>query len=92
MAQKKEAPVLRQGEHRSVLSLRRTEEGLRIQGDPPAVHLLATSFIDRGVQEGDVEVLVRFAGVTYALRGYEQDENGAPNKTSWVVELVGEEE
>lgn len=79
---------VRQGEHRSVLTLSRTEEGLVIQGEPPAVHLLATSFVDRGIAEGDVEVLVKFAGVTYAVRGYERNEDGTPNNTSWVVELV----
>ncbi len=81
---------VKQGQHRSVLSLRRTNEGLRIVGEAPTVHLLATSFIDRGIAAGDVEVLVRLAGVTYALRGYEQDDNGKPINTSWVVELVEE--
>jgi hypothetical protein len=83
---------VKQGQHRSSLSLRRTSEGLRIVGEAPSVHLLTTSFINRGIAEGDVEVLVRFAGLTYALRGYEQDENGKPISTSWVVELVEREE
>lgn len=80
--------TIRQGEHRSVLSLKRTEEGLVLDGEAPDVHLLASSFVERGVTEGDVQVLVSFAGVTYALRGYEVDANGNPNRTSWIVERV----
>lgn len=79
---------IKQGEHRSVLSLRKTSEGLVVQGEAPDVHLLATSFVVRGVREGDVEVLVNFAGLSYRVVGYELDDNGNPITDSWIVERV----
>lgn len=83
---------VRQGEHRSVLSLRKTEEGLVIVGEAPAVHLLASSFVEREAAEGTIDVLIVLKAVdgdvTYKLVGYELDEQGNPNRSSWIVERV----
>jgi hypothetical protein len=80
--------TIRQGEHHSVLSLRRTSEGLVLEGEAPDVHLLASSFVERGVSAGEVELLVRVAGLEYKVVGYELDDDGNPNRTSWIVERV----
>jgi len=82
----------RQGEHRSVLSLRKSEDGLRIVGEAPPVHLLASSFVEREVMDGNVEVVVTLKTVDgpvyYRLVGYELDDRGQPNRSSWIMERV----
>jgi hypothetical protein len=94
MAKAKDISQIQQGEHRSVLSLRKTEEGLRVDGEAPDVHLLAMSFIERNIADGSVDVLIRLktvegdADVVYRLAAFELDDAGNPNRSSWIVEKV----
>jgi hypothetical protein len=84
--------VIRQGSHRSVLSLRKGEGGLRIVGEAPDVHLLASSFIERELAEGNVEVHVTIkheeGELVYKLVDYQRDDEGVPNRSEWIVERV----
>lgn len=77
---------------RSALVLRRNAEGaLRIQGEPPARHVLPASFINRELGaaiEVTVTVQADAGPVVYRMTGFEPLGDGRPNLSGWLCERV----
>ena len=76
------------------LIVRKTEDGVRIEGDPPKDHVLAANFIARELVTGlcEVKVILNTSDgpVTYSLQGFEprtDDEASEPNLSAWVLTL-----
>lgn len=75
------------------LIIRKTEEGTRIEGDPPDEHVFSARHIDREIQSGLIEVLVGIKTDDgphyYRIQGFEpivNEETGetTPNLSAWV--------
>lgn len=81
------------------LTIRKTDRGVRIQGDLPSPHTFPTSFLDREFEAGSgvVDITITLntddGPVTYRMTGFErQDEDPTkPNVTGLVCELVSDD-
>lgn len=80
------------------LIIRKTEGGVRLEGDPPGEHVFSARHIERELIAGTIEVHIHLKLTdgthVYKLQGFEPDEvpEGEParsNLSAWVATLEG---